>query len=235
MDFYANEGKSVVIEAGGKKYARHAITTHFVQVGESYLDLMEKYVKPLYREGDIVSSSEKVIALCQGRVVTEDQVVPGFWAKFLSRFVHQTSAGPGMGLPVKMQFAINVCGLPRVLWAAVCAGFDKLRGKKGTFYEMLGTEVSGLDGFYGEEIPEYEHMGVRVPENPEKVCDEVYEKTGIVMMIVDANDLNVELLGKGKQLQDWTDDQLLALIRDNPAGQDQQLTPFILIRKKAEN
>ena len=40
------------------------------------------------------------------------------WAKVLSRFVHQASAGPGMGLPVKMQFAINVCGLPRVLWAA---------------------------------------------------------------------------------------------------------------------
>lgn len=234
MEFYANEGKAVLIEAGGKKYARHAITTHFVQVGESYLDLMEKYVKPVYRQGDILSSSEKVIALCQGRVVTEDQVVPGFWAKLLSRFVHQTSAGPGMGLPVKMQFAINVCGLPKVLWAAVCAGADKLRGKKGTFYEMLGTEVSGLDGFYGEEIPEYEHMGVRVPENPEKVCDEVYEKTGIVMMIVDANDLNVELLGKGKQLQDWTDDQLLALIRDNPAGQDRQLTPFVLIREVKE-
>lgn len=234
MEFYANEGKNVIIEAGGKRYARHAIETHFVQVGESYLDLMEKYVKPLYQEGDIVSSSEKVIALCQGRVVTEDEVVPGFWAKFLSRFVHQTSAGPGMGLPVKMQFAINVCGLPKVLWAAVCAGFDKLRGKHGTFYEMLGTEVSGLDGFYGEDIPEYEHMGVRVPDHPEKVCDEVYDKLGIVMMIVDANDLNVELLGKGEQLKGWTDEQLLDLIRDNPAGQDRQLTPFVLIREVKE-
>lgn len=234
MDFYANEGKNVVIEAGGKKYARHAITTHFVQVGESYIDLIEKYVKPVYQEGDIVSSSEKVIALCQGRVVTEDQVVPGFWAKLLSRFVHQTSAGPGMGLPVKMQFAINVCGLGRVLWAAVCAGFDKLRGKHGTFYEMLGTEVSGLDGFYGEDIPEYEHMGVRVPENPDKVCDEVYEKTGVIMMIVDANDLNVELLGKGEKLKDRTTEELLDLIRDNPAGQDRQLTPFVLIREVKE-
>ena len=102
-----------------------------------------------------------------------------------------------MGLPVKMQFAINVCGLPKVLWAAVCAGFGKLVGKHGVFYDMLGTEVSGLDGFYGEDIPEYEHMGVRVPKDPDKVCDEIYEKTGVVMMIVDANDLNVELLGKG--------------------------------------
>ena len=231
MDFYANEGKNVIIEAGGKKYARHAIATHFVQVGESYIDLIEKYVKPVYQPGDILSSSEKVIALCQGRIVTEDECKPGFWAKVLSRFVHQTSAGPGMGLPVKMQFAINICGLPKVLWAAVCAGFGKLFGKRGVFYDMLGEEVTGLDGFYGEEIPEYEHMGVRVPSHPEKVCDEVFEKTGVVMMIVDANDLNVELLGKGEQLRSWSREALLALIRDNPAGQDRQLTPFVLIRE----
>ena len=232
MDFYANEGKAVTIQANGKTYARHAIETHFVQVGESYIDLIEKYVKPVYQSGDILSSSEKVIALCQGRVVTEDECKPGFWAKLLSRFVHQTSAGPGMGLPIKMQFAINVCGLGKVIWAAVCAGVGKLFGKHGVFYEMLGTEVSGLDGFYGEDIPEYEHMGVRVPRDPDKVCDEVYEKTGVVMMIVDANDLNVELLGKGAQLKDRTAEELLALIRDNPAGQSSQLTPFILIREK---
>ena len=234
MYFYANEGKSVTIEVKGKTYARHAIATHFVNVGESYIDLIEKYVKPLYRPGDIVSSSEKVIALCQGRIVTEEQCKPGFWAKVLSRFVHQTSAGPGMGLPVKMQFAINICGLGKVIWAAVCAGFGKLLGKKGVFYDMLGEEVTGLDGFYGEDIPEYEHMGVRVPDQPAKVCDEVYEKTGVVMMIVDANDLNVELLGKGEQLSGRTREELLALIADNPAGQDRQLTPFVLIREVKE-
>lgn len=74
MDFYANEGKSVTIQANGKTYARHAITTHFVQVGENYIDLLERYVIPVYQPGDILSASEKVIALCQGRVVTEEQV-----------------------------------------------------------------------------------------------------------------------------------------------------------------
>lgn len=231
MELHPNEGKALTVEVDGKTYARHAITTHFVQVGESYVDLIEKYVKPVYQPGDILSSSEKVIALCQRRIVTEEECKPGFWAKVLSRCVHQTSAGPGMGLPVKMQFAINICGLPRVLWAAICAAFGKLVGKHGIFYDMLGTEVAGLDGFYGEDIAEYAHMGVRVPEDPAGVCDEVYEKTGVVMMIVDANDLNVELLGKGEQLKDWAAEDLLALIADNPAGQDRQLTPFILIRE----
>lgn len=230
MEFYANAGKSVTIEALGGTWSRHAISTHFVQVGESYLDLMNQYVLPHYREGDILSMSEKVIAMCQGRVVTEEQVKPGFWAKLLSRFVQQTAAGPGMGLPVKMQFAISVCGLPKVLWAAFRAAVDKLRGVRGTFYTILGQEVSGLDGFYGHEIPEYEHMGVRIPADPDKVCDEIFEKTGIVSMIVDANDLNVEMLGRCSKLTQG-DEALLQLIRDNPAGQDRQLTPFVLIRQ----
>ena len=216
-----------------RTFARHAIQTHFVRPGESYIDLINTYVKPLYRPGDILSSSEKVIALCQNRVVTEAECRPGFWAKLLSRFVHQTSAGPGMGLPVKMQFAINVCGLPKVLWAALRAAVDKIRGVHGTFYRILGVEVSGLDGFYGEDIPEYAHMGIRVPEDPNGVCDEVYEKTGIAMIIVDANDLNVELLGRAAVIPE-TDEDLRAMVMDNPAGQSTQMTPFILIREVKE-
>ena len=231
MEFCANAGKDIVIRACGKTFARHAIKTHFVQVGESYIELLERYVKPLWQPGDILSASEKVIALCQGRVVTEGECRPGFWAKCLSRFVHQTAAGPGMGLPVKMQFAINTCGLKRVLQAAFWAGVDKLRGVHGTFYDMLDPEVRGLDGFFGRDIPEYAHMGVRIPSRPDDVCDQVYEKTGIVMMIVDANDLSRELLGRCSRLQDWTTEALLSLIADNPAGQDRQLTPFILIRE----
>ena len=233
MEFKANEGKSVTIQAMGKTWARHAIQTHFVQVGESYLDLIEKYVLPVYQPGDIRSSSEKVIAMCQKRVVTEDEVKPGFWAKVLSRFVHQTSAGPGMGLPVKMQFAINERGALFVLWAAFCAGVAKLFGKRGVFYEMVGQEVSGLDGFYDHEFQEYGEFGIRIPENPGKVCDEIEAATGVQAMIVDANDLNVEILGKASSVT-LDDETLKGLIRDNPAGQSRELTPFILIREVKE-
>lgn len=78
-------------------YQRHAIQTHFVQIGENYIDLIERYVKPLYEEGDLLSISEKVIALCQKRIVYRKDIHPGFWAKLLCRFVHVTPAGPGAG------------------------------------------------------------------------------------------------------------------------------------------
>lgn len=231
MEFHANPGKSVTIDHDGKTYARHAITTHFVEVGESYIDLMERYVKPIYQEGDIVSSSEKIIALCQKRVVYRENMKISWLAKFLSSFATpHTSAGIGVGEVCKMQFAIDLCGPWKVLWAAICAGVGKLFGKKGIFYDMVGNEVTGLDGFYPDVFPVYGNFGIRIPENPAAVCDEIFEKTGIAVMIVDANDLSVELLGKGKALADWTDEALLDLIRDNPAGQSDQLTPLILIR-----
>lgn len=233
MEFKANEGKVVRITVGDRQFDRHAIKTHFVNLGDDYIQLVQDYVLPYYQPGDILSSSEKIIALCQNRVVHEDEVKPSLLAKILCKFVHQTAAGPGAGVPQKMQFAINHCGALKVLWAAFRAALDKLRGVKGTFYRITGPEVAGLDGFYGHDIEEYAHMGIRIPENPDKVCDEIYEKTGVVAMIVDANAISQEVLGKASALQEEIA-TLEKIIGDNPAGQEKQLTPFILIREVKE-
>ena len=233
MEFHANEGKSVTIQVNGKTYARHAIQTHFVQVGESYVDLVEQYVKPLYQPGDLLSSSEKIIGLCQKRVVYKKDMKVSALARFLSRFASHSTAGIGVDSPWKMQFAIDQCGALKVIWAAVCAGIGKLFGRRGVFYDMVGQEVSGLDGFYDHEFAEYGEFGIRLPENPGKVCDEIEAATGVQAMIVDANDLNIEILGKASSVQ-MDEGTLKALIRDNPAGQSRELTPFILIRPVEE-
>ncbi len=230
MEFFANEGKVVHIQVGERTFARHAVKTRFVEVGDDYIELVREYALPLYQPGDILSSSEKIIALCQGRVVYRKDVKPGLLANILCRFVKQSSYGPGAGVPEKMQFAINHCGAFRVLWAAIRAGFDKLRGVKGTFYRLTGPEVSGLDGFYGHDIPAYGDMGIRIPQDPDGVCNEIYEKTGVLAMIVDANALSQDVLGKCSAIQE--DMHILeGMIKDNPAGQETQMTPFILIRE----
>jgi len=234
MDFVANEKKNVDIETSTGVYQRHAIQTHFVEIGEDYIALVEKYVKPLYREGDLLSISEKIISLCQKRVVYRKDLKISWLAKFLSRFaIQHNSAGIGVGEVCKMQYAINKCGAGKVLWAAICAGFGKLVGKHGIFYDMVGMEVTGLDGFYPDVFPVYGDYGIELPDDPSGVCNEIHEKTGVTAMIVDANDITRDILGKADGVT-LTDEQLCELIRDNPAGQDQQLTPFILIRKKAE-
>ena len=74
-------------------------------------------------------------------------------------------------------------------------------------------------------------MGIRIPADPDGVCDKVLKETGVVSMIVDANALAQEILGKCSALKDWPNEKLSKLIGDNPAGQGRQLTPFILIRE----
>ena len=182
MDFVANGSKNVEIETSTGVYLRHAIQTHFVEIGEDYIELVNRYVKPLYEEGDLLSISEKIIALCQKRVVYRKDMKISWLAKFLSRFAIQHNS-------------------------------------------------AGLDGFYPDVFPVYGDYGIRIPENPSGVCNEIYEKTGVRAMIVDANDFTRDILGKADNVT-LTDEQLCEIIRDNPAGQDDQCTPFILIRKK---
>ena len=233
MEFFANEGKNVEIVVNGKTYLRHAIKTRFVNQGESYIDIFKEYVSPIYKEGDIVSVSEKIIALCQNRVVKREDIKIGFWAKFLSKFASKTEAGVGVGETIKMQYAIDTVGLLKVLWASIASAVTKLFGKRGVFYEIVGQEVSGLDGFYDHVWKEYGDIGIKIPENPSGVCNEIKEKLEISCMIVDANDLGQEVLGYSSDMQ-LTEEELKGLIKDNPSGQGKELTPIILIRKKNE-
>ena len=230
MELSANENKKIEIEMGGHTYARYALKTHFVKEGEDYIELFRTYALPYYQPGDILSSSEKIIALCQRRTVKREDMKVGKLAKFLSKFASHPEGGIGVGEAIKMQFAIDTVGAPKVLYAAAASAVTKLFGKKGVFYEIVGQEVSGLDGFYDHVWAEYRDLGILLPENPTAVCNEVKEKLGISCMIVDANDFGQEILGHSDDIT-FTDDELRGLIADNPAGQEKQLTPFILIRR----
>ena len=231
MEFFANEGKNVEIEVNGKMYLRHAIKTRFVQIGESYIDVFREYVLPIYEQGDIVSSSEKIIALCQNRIVKREDVKIGFWAKFLSKFASKPDTGVAVGETIKMQYAINKAGLFKVIYASIASAVTKLFGKKGVFYKIVGPEVAGLDGFYNKVWEQYGDIGIEIPENSSKVCDEIKEELGISCMIVDANDLGQEILGHSSDIT-LSEEELIGLVKDNPAGQGKQLTPIILIREK---
>jgi len=226
---YFNRG---TIEYNNKQYQRLAIQTHFIQRNENYLQIMQTYVAPLIQAGDILSISEKVISMCQNRTVEKKDVKLGFWAKFLSKFASKSSAGIGMDEPYKLQLTINLKGLPLVLFASICAAIGKLVGKRGIFYQIVGKEIAGIDGFYSESLFDtYHTLAVLMPENPDKVCDEIKKEIGVDVMIVDANDFGQELWGCSSALKNYSEKELMSMIKDNPAGQDDECTPFILIRE----
>lgn len=227
--YHANPDKRVEIDVQGRKYLRHAIKTHFITPNEDYIEIVQKYVSPLYQAGDVLSISEKVIALCQNRVLDQKDIKVSWWAKFLSRFVKMTPAGESVGNPYKMQIAIDSAGLFLVLLGAAAAAVTRPFGIKGMFYRVVGHGVAGIDGFCTDAFDWYLTKGVLVPDKPTDVCNDICSKLGIHCMIVDANDLDVEILGYSTGIP-YSKADLKALIRDNPAGQGSEQTPMVLIR-----
>ena len=235
MKFVANEGKNVEIKVENETYLRHAIKTRFINSNDNYIDIMKEYVSGIYEEGDIISISEKIISICQNRIIRREDIKIGFWAKILSKFAsHPVDIGVGVGETIKMQYAINTVGLIKVLWASFASAVTKLFGIKGIFYKIVGLEVSGLDGFYDHIWEEYRDIGIQIPDNPTKVCNDIKDKLGISSMIVDANDFGQVILGKSKDIK-IEDNKLIQMIKDNPAGQAREKTPLILIRKRRYN
>lgn len=118
MEYYHNPGKALEIEVAGERYLRHGIRTHFVEVGEDYLDLFRRYVVPVYRPGDWVAVSEKVARLCQGRVIHRQEIQVTWLARLLAKCVRQTPAGPAWdcrsrcSLPWTRRDGPGFCGRP---------------------------------------------------------------------------------------------------------------------------
>ena len=221
--------RGVIEGRDGKKYARYAIQTHFVQVGESQKDLVERYVRPLYKEGDVLSFGAKVMCMCVKSVRTRDQVKPGFWAKLLWRFAGINSTGVGMHEPYKLQLVIDIVGLPRVLLAAFLSAVTRPFGVRGLFYKICGKGVGGIDGFYfRSSFQLYHDLALINPSNSPELCEQLSKDTGIPVVLMDANDIQRDQLGKNRDMP-LSDAQLQDAMADNPSGQGDELTPFILI------
>ena len=219
-----------LVEVENKRYERYAVQTHFIEEGEDYIALLRRYVLPLYKEGDLLSISEKVIAMCQGQTVHKKDIHLGFMAKCLSRFATQTKSGIGMDEPYKLQLVINLKGPIRVLIASIVGAIGKCIGKRGWFYTLLGKDIAGIDGLYAHSAFEkYHDLAILQPKNPNLVCEDIYNTLKMSVMIVDANDISVDILGTSLDLRNQ-EAYLEALIKDNPAGQDDECTPFILVR-----
>ena len=222
--------RGTVTGADGRLYDRYAIQTHFVKRGEDQAELVRRYVAPLYQEGDALSFGAKVMAMCVESVRTRDEVKPGFFANLLWRFAGINVTGVGMHEPYKMQLVIDICGLPRVLFAAFCSAITKPFGVRGVFYKICGKGVGGIDGFYfRSSFDVYKQMALINPDNPGGLCQKLYEDTGIPVVLMDANDIQRDQLGKSADFP-LTDEQIQDAMQDNPSGQGDELTPFILIR-----
>ena len=222
--------RGTITGLSGRKYDRFAIQTHFVQRGESQAELVRRYVMPLYEPGDILSFGAKVMCMCVQSVRTKDEVRPGFWANLLWRFAGINHTGVGMHEPYKLQLVIDMCGLPRVLLAAFLSAITRPFGVHGVFYKVCGKGVGGIDGFYfRSSFDVYKNLALINPANAEELCEKLSREVGIPVVLMDANDIQRDQLGKSSNMP-LSDAELQEAMKDNPSGQGDELTPLILIR-----
>jgi hypothetical protein len=126
-----------------------------------------------------------------------------------------------------MQLAINEVGSWRVVAGAVAAGLGRLIGRRGDFYRVAGPELKLIDDIAGT-MPPFDDCIVLGPKNPEGLARQLSRELGVGIAVVDVNDIGcVDILGASEGV----DHELVTrLLRDNPAGNDDQQTPFVILR-----
>lgn len=229
MEPLANEGKKLAIEIDGVSYLRIPVKTHVVMREDDLFEVLDKYTKDVRQPGDIIFVSEKVVAITQGRAFPISEIKPGWFAKFLVKFVYKSPYGIGLGSPYTMQLAVEDVGVPRLLLGCAAALVTKPFGIRGVFYKVCGPRAYAIDGPCDCTIPPYNRYAKMAPKNPDKVARKLKEKLGNEVIVLDANDLNVDILGKSSK--DLDVKFLKALFKDNPLGQNSQQTPVAIVRK----
>jgi hypothetical protein len=104
-------------------------------------------------------------------------------------------------------------------------------GIRGLFYRICGHEVAEIDGFAPGTIPPYDQYAVLGPKDPRGVCNNLVEKFGVEAAIVDANNIDVAVLGVSNNLSIMPAEFRLTFM-DNPIGQGLEQTPICLVRRK---
>lgn len=215
------------IEVDGRTIRRIPIRTHHITAQDDIVEVAGKYAGPLVQSPeDVVIVSEKVVAVTQGRAIPEDTIHIGLLAKLLWRFVHKTPAGIGLRSPATMQCAINECGGPRILAAAIVGAATKLIGRRGDFYRIAGVQAATIDAAHTSPMqPDCVILG---PKNPEKVASAMAKRLNCKAAIMDCNDIGGSwALGISEGLdKSWIERAMAG----NPQGQKDEQTPLVLVR-----
>jgi len=224
-----NAGKQLAIEVQGSKYARYPVKTHIISKDDDIVDVCVKYASPFLRPDDILFISEKIVAISQNRAFPIKDIKPSLLARILVKFVHKSPYGIGLGSPWTMELAIREAGALRILLASFVALLTKPFGIKGLFYKIVGNNINAIDGPCDYTLPPYNQYAKLGPKDPDKTALKIKEKINNEVIIIDANDLGVNVLGKSDK--NILDDFCEKVFKDNPLGQASEQTPLCIVRK----
>jgi F420-0:gamma-glutamyl ligase-like protein len=228
MKLAPNPGKNLLIEVKSETYARYPIKTHIITSNDNLDKICANYAADQLRDDDVLFVSERIVAIMQGRAFPISDIKPNWLAKKLSRYVHRSRHGIGLGSQWTMQLAIQEAGTFRILFAAWLSAITKPFGLKGIFYRVVGNNINAIDGPCDYTIPPYNQYAKLGPSKPNEVARELKKQLGVDVVIIDANDLGVNVLGRSSSSISKKSCRLL--FKDNPLGQSLQHSRFSKLR-----
>ncbi len=229
-----NLGKTIDATVEDTRYLRLPIKTRLINPGDDLNALLEEYARPHISPGDLLFVSEKIVCITQNRLLRTDSVQTSWLARLLSKRVKNYAGTPqfrglGHGTAPAMQLLIEEAGYPRTLFAAAVSAVTRPLGIKGAFYYIVGKQAKSIDCPMSWTIEPYTQYAKKAPADPNGVARALKERFGVETVIVDANYRGAFSLGKSSRA--ISERFIREVLRDNPAGQDSEMTPFMLIRK----
>lgn len=232
--FRPNGDRTLEIGTSRGNYLRLPIKTPLITEKDDLAAVLERYVRPHIEPGDCLFVSEKIVALTQGRIIPYRDIKVTPLARLFARKVENKLhtkhfRGFGHGTAMGMQLLIEEAGYPRALFAAAVAALTRPLGIHGAFYYLVGKQAKSVDCPMSFTLHPYLHYAKLAPLHPKKVAQEIKEKFGNETVIIDANyrgSFTLAIAGK-----EMTEKFAQELFRDNPSGQSEEMTPFILARK----
>jgi len=196
-----NKKLSPIINYNGKRIERIPVQTRILTSEDNIAQVIREYALPLMQQGDILTISESPLAITQGRAIPVEKIKPGRLAQFLSSKVMRVPYGIGLGAPTSMQCAIDECA---------------------------GIQAALIDAAETTTIEPYVHTVIKGPLYPEKVAQELSRELGFPIAIMDINDIGgCWVIGASKGVDKKFLEQVM---KDNPQGQSDELTPFCIVR-----
>lgn len=199
------------------------IRTHILSPRDRFAEVVDRYVMPSAKTGDIVAIAESALAIMQGRLYHVEEIHPRWLARKACRIM---GADSSLSTPYGMEMAFRVCGTSRMLAALAGGVIGKMVGRAGDFYRIAGEDVATIDDASGTLAP-FDKYVVLGPVDVAESVAEIKRRFGLECAVVDANDLKkVAVLGLTDRA---LEPMVVSALIDNPQGNAGEQTPIVLI------
>jgi hypothetical protein len=190
-----------------------------------------KAVRELHPNG-VITLASSVLSIMEGTLMWAGTFKPSFLARLLGPF-NEHAKGPIVHFytyPIvanwKVQAYLELSGTVPVLVGAVASFIGKVLRKAGWFYKVIGSVAKAVDS---DKIAPYDSCLVPGPLNSRSFTQKICAQ-GIPFAVVDVNSLfGAEVVDCCKNLdKSW----LKKALSDNPAGNDESMTPVVILLPK---